>query len=380
MLKRIYIDNFRCLVNFEMKFEDHISLFLGANGSGKTTVFEVLRKLRKFIIGDGDAKVLQVFPKTDLTRWETRLIQKFELDLEGNGGVYKYSLEIEHQEDDKPPKVRREKLTFDHHPLSDFVIEEQEDKLVEQATIYKDALPDNGSVLPFVDSSRSVVSAIPEKRDYQKLTWFKKHIARFIIVQINPFVMSAESRKEDPYPVWDMSNYAAWFSYLSGNQGKIFNLTLKLQEIIKGFDFFKNERSGTAKILSLSFPHLGKEPYKLTEISDGQKALIALYTLIYCAPDEDYTLCIDEPENFLALPEIQPWLNALFDQYSEERSHGQAIIISHHPALINYLASSSGHWFERTDEGLIRLQRITYEQDGGLSLAKLIELGWIYDE
>jgi len=125
MLKRIYIDNFRCLVNFEMKFEDNVSLFLGANGSGKTTVFEVLRKLRKFIIGDGEAKVLQVFPKTDLTRWETRLIQKFELDLEGNGGVYKYSLEIEHQEDDKPPKMREENLTFDNHPLSNFVIEEQ---------------------------------------------------------------------------------------------------------------------------------------------------------------------------------------------------------------------------------------------------------------
>ncbi|NES24282.1 MAG: ATP-binding protein [Symploca sp. SIO3E6] len=88
MLKRIYIDNFRCLVNFEIKFEDNVSLFLGANGSGKTTVFEVLRKLRKFIIGDSDARVLQVFPKADLTRWETRLIQKFELDLEGEHLIF----------------------------------------------------------------------------------------------------------------------------------------------------------------------------------------------------------------------------------------------------------------------------------------------------
>ncbi|MEQ9370026.1 MAG: AAA family ATPase [Coleofasciculus chthonoplastes F3-SA18-01] len=52
MLTRIYIDDFRCLVNFEVKLENNISLFLGGNGSGKTTVFNVLEKLQKFIIGN----------------------------------------------------------------------------------------------------------------------------------------------------------------------------------------------------------------------------------------------------------------------------------------------------------------------------------------
>ena len=51
MLKRIYIDNFRGLVNFEMNF-DSINLFLGGNGAGKSTVFEVLRKIQIFISGD----------------------------------------------------------------------------------------------------------------------------------------------------------------------------------------------------------------------------------------------------------------------------------------------------------------------------------------
>ncbi len=58
MLKRIHIDNFRCLVNFELNF-DSINLFLGGNGSGKSTVFEVLRKLQSFILGD--AKLEAIF-------------------------------------------------------------------------------------------------------------------------------------------------------------------------------------------------------------------------------------------------------------------------------------------------------------------------------
>jgi predicted ATP-binding protein involved in virulence len=35
MLTIIYIDNLRCLVNFEVKFENNISLLLGGNGSVK---------------------------------------------------------------------------------------------------------------------------------------------------------------------------------------------------------------------------------------------------------------------------------------------------------------------------------------------------------
>jgi len=378
MLKRIYIDNFRCLVNFEIKFEDNISLFLGANGSGKTTVFTALQKLQYFIVNR--FQVNQIFPGTDLTRWETRSIQKFELDIEGNGGIYKYSLEIAHQGDYAPPVMHRERLSFNEQPLSDFWIEIEQDKPVVKAMIYYDSPDQQGGFLPFVDHSRSVVGLVPERWDTQKLTWFKKRIYRFLLVQINPFFMTAESRQEEMYPVRDMSNYAAWYSYLSGDQGKIIELTMKLRQVIDGFDSFKNEPIGEAKILSLYFPNLSKKPYKLNEISDGQRVLIALYTLIYCAPDDDYTLCIDEPENYLALPEIQPWLSTLFDHCSGADSHGQAILISHHPALINYLASSSGYWFERANEGIIRLQSITDQQDTGLSLAKLIELGWIYDE
>ena len=380
MLKRIYIDNFRCLVNFEIKVENNISLFLGANGSGKTTVFEVLRKLQKFI--RDDVKVENLFRQSDLTRWETRLIQKFELDIEGNGGIYKYSLEIEHQQDNTFPRMRSEKLTFENQLLSDFNIQIDQGKPIGQATIYNDNPSREGASFPGFKWSRSLVGFVYERRENQKLTWFKKRMARFFIVQINPFGMSGESRQEDSHPAWDMSNYAAWFSHLSGNQGKIINLTMELREVIDGFDFFKNEPVGEAKILSLSFPKLSKKPYKLSEMSDGQKVLLALYTLIYCAPDEDYTLCIDEPENYLALPEIKPWLRTLFDECP--KNNGQALLISHHPALINYLASSSGYWFERMDEqiddALIRLQTIVDEEDTGLSIAKLIQLGWIYDE
>ncbi|MGD1703809.1 AAA family ATPase [Dapis sp. BLCC M229] len=72
MLKKLYVNNFKCLVNFEIKLSN-INLLLGANGSGKTTVFEVLHKLQKFILGEFETtgkyyQVSEIFHQQDLTR------------------------------------------------------------------------------------------------------------------------------------------------------------------------------------------------------------------------------------------------------------------------------------------------------------------------
>jgi len=383
MLKRIYVNNFRCLVNFELTVAG-LNLFMGSNGSGKTTVFEVLRKLQQFILGDQafqqDYKVSDLFASKDLTRWQKSNIQKFELDIEGNGGIYKYTLEIEHQGDYAPPRMRLESLTFDGQPLFNFWVDPGHIGIsVGQARLYKDDPDDEGAFVPFFDWSRSGIGFIYERPDNLKLTWFKKRISNFFIVQINPYIMESESLKEESSPNGDMSNYAAWYSYLSQeSQGKIIKLTLELQKIIPGFDSFQNPKSGDVRILSASFTRPSKAAYRLNELSHGQKALIALYTLIYCSPDDNFTLCIDEPENFLALPEIKPWWGRVMDYCLENQA--QAMLISHHPSLINYLASSSGYWFERRDNEAVRWRRITDTEEEGLSVAKLIELGWIYDD
>jgi hypothetical protein len=55
-------------------------------------------------------------------------------------------------------------------------------------------------------------------------------------------------------------------------------------------------------------------------------------------------------------------------------------LISHHPQLINYLASDKGIWLSGENQ-IIRAQKITQQSDkSGLSIAELIELKWIYDE
>lgn len=364
MLKRLYVDNYNCLVNFELQV-DAINLFLGQNGSGKSTVFEVLRKLQSFILGDEKTGVL--FKQDNLTRWQKSRVQRFELEVEGNGGTYKYELRIEHDDDRHLTRIKQENLWFDNKPLLKFELGEVQ--------LYRDK-PSSVTKYPF-DWSNSAVASIHPRDDNKLLTWFKKCVERFVIVQIAPSNMEEDSIEEYSRPSARMENFVSWYRHIYQDQERSIKITLALREILDGFEAFKFQESGDRRVLYLTFSGASsRASYKFSELSDGQKALIALYTMMLYPGEEEFSLlCIDEPENFLALAEIQPWLTMLYDTCSQRKT--QAILISHHPELINYLlASPVGYWFDRESNAPARVKRIENE-DGGLPVSELIARGWI---
>ncbi|MBC6478252.1 MAG: AAA family ATPase [Hormoscilla sp. GM7CHS1pb] len=372
MLKRIYIDNFRCLVNFELSV-DGINLFLGPNGTGKSAIFDVLGKIQSFVSGEG--KVNAIFNADDCTCWQTSPIQSFELEIAGNEGIYKYELSLEQNRENNHAFVRQERLCFDNQPLLNFESGE--------VTLYHE----NGNILQqfSLNGVQSVLPLLNSRSETIKLNGFKERIDRFIIVRINPTLMVDNSEGEETHLSPSMENFVSWYRYLSQNQGKIIQLTHELKEIFDGFSYFEFADAGLPnKILKLYFSRAGDREeyiaYRFGKLSDGQRVLIALYTLIYCTQSEDYTLCIDEPENFLALPEIQPWLMQFYDFCSEGKT--QALLISHHPILIDYLlASPVGYWFDRQQNSPVRVKRISNDNDNdtGLPISELVARGWIYE-
>ncbi|MFN6561293.1 MAG: AAA family ATPase [Nostoc sp. ChiSLP01] len=374
MLKRIYIDNFRGLVNFEMNF-DSINLFLGGNGTGKSTVFEALRKIQLFI--SGEEKVEVIFKSTDCTRWQTLPIQRFELEIAGNGGNYKYEFAIRHNQDKS--NVEYERLWFNNQAL----VKSEGGEVKIFRDDYEEVM--NTSLPSGMRLVGSLLYLFTVDGDSTKLNWFTKRMQRFIIIQIIPSLMHDGSEKEEIHLTSRMENFVSWYRYVSQDQGKIAELMNVLKNVLDGFLSFKFEQF-SEKYRTLKLRFLSGEDrkniidYRLSELSDGQKVLIALYTLLYCAQSEDYTLCIDEPENFLALPEIQPWLVQLYDLCSDQKI--QALLISHHPELINYLlASPIGYWFERQSNAPVRVKKISNEvaENSGLSISELIARGWLYE-
>lgn len=118
MLTRIFVDNFRALVNFELR-PGPLSLLLGDNGSGKTSLFDALGSVSDLVARGNVCNAC--FPAWSKTKWDTRTLQRFELDIQGNGGQYRYELEVQHPEAaNARPSIRLEGVTFESKPLYRF--------------------------------------------------------------------------------------------------------------------------------------------------------------------------------------------------------------------------------------------------------------------
>lgn len=371
MLTRIYIDNFRCLVNFELRL-DRLNLLLGDNGTGKTTVFEVLRGLQQFVTAG--AKVHSVFPARDLTRWQSSRRQRFELNLQIERAVYTYSLVVEHDEELRRMRIDQERLSEDDKPLFELKIAERQ----ATAQLYHDDFSP-GPEYPF-DWTQSGVGSLGERPDNKKLTRFRKELARFVVAAPCPPLMQPETQQEEDTLSWHMRNFVSWYRWLSQeHQGAIFAVFQELKDVLPGFTSFSLKEAGeNTRVLKALFDGPGDSsrpiPYTLGELSDGQRMLIALYTMLFGLGNEGLCLFLDEPDNYVTLREIQPWLMALTDRVG--KGIEQAVLISHHPEVIDYLAVSAGRWFEREPGGPIRVSDKPKAQPEGLTPSETIARGW----
>ncbi len=114
--------------------------------------------------------------------------------------------------------------------------------------------------------------------------------------------------------------------------------------------------------------------YGFGQLSDGQKMLVALYSLLALSGNRRLSLFIDEPDNFVSPREIQPWFAELEERCGEKLE--QAVIISHNPISIDYMAGASGRWFSRDEQGPVRVMNSPEQLVDGLALSELVARGW----
>ena len=346
MLKRLYANNYRCLVNFELEFGE-LTLLMGPNGGGKSTLFDLLSDIRRLLV-DREALGDKLFPPRDLTAWVNKTEQSFELDIQGPDGLYSYKLVILHNPEIKKQRIELEHLLLDGDPLFEF-------RRGEVQLYHDDHTP--GPNYPF-DWTISALSTIAPRHDNRRLTWFKKWIQVMLIVSLQPRAIGSETEEESDWLNRDGANFASWYRYISQeHQDKTFQLIEHLRETIPGFHAFRLEQAGKHRILRVGF---ACEDERIRPI--------------YFDLDLGHTVFIDEPENYISLPEIQPWLMELNTICGEHIP--QAVLISHHPELIDYLGPDCGKWIERDPLGPTRVKKVPERLDQGLRLSEQIARGW----
>lgn len=347
MLKRLYIDNFRCFVNFEYKPERK-QLLLGANGSGKSSLLEAIRILQGFVRDDdeGDIESALWFGKN---RWLNLPNQTFEIEAELQGRKYTYHLEF---------GADRRDL---HFPTIETL--EVDDHLIQSRD---------------PSSLRSMFRTNvfrPEARAF--LLWVTESLH---CLDIDPYAMEKPTPlKARPRLARDMSNIGEWYKqFIEADIDGVgvARLSSSLQDVLDEFVALESVDSGNGCAeLKLTFngPE-GSISYRFQELSDGQRCLIALYMILHFLIEKGHTVFLDEPDNFISLREIQPWL--LQAEAAVDDSRGQLILISHHPEILNQWAQEYGLRFFREENGHVRTEKFKTDPDGLLQPSELIARGW----
>lgn len=367
MLKRIYVDNYRCLVNFQLELQE-MTLLVGRNGSGKSSILDVLSALRQLLSGAGKVTDPDVFPTRSLTRWQDQDLQVFEVmvSLEGEGDAT-YRLEVEHEKESRRARISLESLRVEDKPL--FECRRGEVQL------YRD---DHSMGSQYsADWSESAMARVAPRSINQRLTRFLDFLRGISVCAFDPKRFQAESVSEEPQLQVDGGNFASWYRHqIQERQDRILGVVEALRQVLDGFQSIRMEKVGSeARAFLVAFEgRSGRYELRLDELSDGQRELIALYALVHLAGEQD-VLFLDEPDNFLALAEIQPWLMALSDVCGVRPR--QVILCSHHPELIDYLGGEAGVLLKRESTGNITTRRLSeIPLDAGLKLSEIIARGW----
>lgn len=361
MLTRVYIDNFLCFVNFEYRPEAK-QLLLGANGSGKSSLLHAIRYLRWFIKAE-DSR----FTQSTRTRWQDVALQVFELEATLDGQHYDYRLEIRFASDTKQPSVNLERLRVSGRPV--FELSEGKIRFFPNSSEHATALPleTSGSALHLSQLSNLHVRRFIEWID--SIHCF--HIDAY------PEAMDESADSEERSPDDELENLAGWYRHLLQAYPDENVTFLKCaKEALAGFQTlrFSSDEDGRRRLRAdFTAPARKSANYAISELSEGQRCLLALYMILRFLIAKGRTVFIDEPDNFISLREIQPWLLAA--EKAVEDHGGQLILISHHPEILNQWASSYGLRFFREDNGHVRTERFRADPQGNLLPSELIARG-----
>lgn len=363
MLKRIYVHNYRTLVNFEWS-PPRACVLVGDNGAGKSALVETLWLLQDVVV-EGKRFEETGFPST-LTAWLKEPEQTIEIDLESGAETFRYRLGYRTE---KGRGTIREELS-----ANGAVLYKSADAKVELFGEPPPSVP--RTTIPF-DRTRSFLPVLEPRSDNRRISAFREAIRSMWAIKPDPRKLGAAAVGEAACLDRDLANFADWYrARMPEDPDAAAALRKDLERALTGFAQLRLEPiSPEIKDLRVRFS-FGNKTHELgwAKLSDGQRLLVALYGFFRFAISKAGLLILDEIENYIAPAEVQPWLRLVSDAAAEGSK--QLIVVSHHPESINYMAADAvwRMWRDPT-AGHSRIEQVQPDRDAGESAYDVVKLG-----
>lgn len=326
MLKRLYVHNFRCFENFELRLDQQSSaLLIGRNGVGKSTVATCLEILQR--IGRGTNRVGKLVKPKDFSRGRASVPMRFEIEVTIFGKDYQYTLALEFPDNFKELRVLEENLRVSGNTIYSR----------NQAQVSLSRNASGRSEAQFsVDWHMVALPLIQEQSSADPLSIFRNWLAHMVILAPIPARMTGISKEECLEPEKDGANFSDWLSGLLGRYPAAYSTIYEyLKEVMPDISEFANDLAGRdTKIMNVSFS-VDNENFVMNfdDISDGEKCFFLCAVVLSANKAYGPLFCFwDEPDHYLSLSEVGAFILAL--RRSSIKKGGQFIATSHHPETI----------------------------------------------
>lgn len=368
MITRLYANNFRCLVAFEAQFES-FGVLCGPNGAGKSSVFDAIRIIRNlgtgdcFLGGEGERDIASL----DFTNWLDSRVQEFEIEMVAEDHAFKYLIHLEQVASHEKPRIIREEAWSGNMLLFERDLEGVR------------MLRADGSQREFpLDWRQAALASIQPKGKRGDIENLQQAMGRLLILRPNPRGMERESRAKAKQPDLYLGNLTSWYRSLAQDDDFRDALRDALRDVWPDFRSFKLEDVGlNTEALRLRFGDANggaSSELLFHQLSDGEKGLIGLYMVrAALAIGAAQTVLIDEPDNYVGLPELQPWVFSMRELLDDDH---QAILITHHPEVLSSAGAEAGRYLWRDNHtSPTRIGPLNIPE--GISPGEAVARGWV---
>jgi predicted ATPase len=366
-IETIRVKNFKALRNVEIKNIPPYCVFVGRNGTGKTTLFRVFAFLKNCLaknvrtalnLEGGRNGLKEVLSRGHETE-DLEIEIQFRLEIAGTARLVTYRLEI----GDVPNQgaiVKREILRYkrgrhgspfhfiDFARGEGYAINNEEDFDKTEAELTRESQK--------LDSADTLaIKGLGQFERFKAASAFRQLIENWHISDFH--INSARGDKEDAdtehlSPSGD--NLPSMARYLYEKHRAAFDsIKKRMQERVPGVSDIAVTVTEDGRLLMRYRDGAFVDPFIDKNVSDGTIKMFA-YLVLLADPKPHPILCVEEPENQL-YPELMALLAEEFQQYAERG--GQVFVSSHSPDFLNAVPLASIYWLEK-EKGETSIHRV----------------------
>ena len=389
-IEKIRIANYKVYKNAEIKDLSNFSVFLGANGTGKTTLFDVFGFLSDALKSNikialnkrGGFKEVYSRNGEGPIMFEIKFRNEEQDKCNSIAPLITYRLEIENIEG--RPVIASEVLSYrraqrgrpyrflDFHNGAGTAIV-NESNYSDNASNFNEEREQQALESPDI----LAIKGLGQFQKFQAISTFRKLLESWYV---SNFQIQEARAIEDvgfsEHLSTSGNNLAQVTKYIWENYPDIFQKILdKFKKRVPGVENVIAEETQDGRIVLKFKDGSFKDPFIAKFVSDGTIKMFA-YLVLLNDPHKHPLLCVEEPENYLH-PALLPELAEEFREYAAEG--GQVFISTHSPDFVNALKPNELFWLQK-DNGETTILKASDTAEIKLLYESGDKLGWLWRE